>query len=238
MTLKSHINRAGQLAFPLGGNDKASFDNYLHGQNTELVNAIKASVRGLDTSLLYFYGPHNSGKSHLMFAALSLAKIEGIDASYVSLSDNYVAPEMLSVIDMSSLVLVDNADAWAGDRDKERALFTLFEQIKHAGGQLLISASQMSEAAGFAIPDLVSRLSSGLIYAVTALSEEQQFDALKMRASHRGLSISDEAMKYLLTRMTRDTGEIFELLERIDHASLAEQRRVTIPFLQSLLQRD
>lgn len=238
MTKKSHINRAGQLTFPLGVSDRASFDNYFLGQNTELVNAIKASVRGLDTSLLYFYGAPNSGKSHLLFAALSLAKADGIKASYISLGDEYVVPEMLSAIDMSNLVLVDNADTWAGDREKERALFTLFEQIKHAGGQLLISASQPSEAAGFAIPDLVSRLSSGLIYAVTALSEEQQFDALKMRASHRGLSISDEALKYLLTRMTRDTGEIFELLERIDHASLAEQRRVTIPFLQSLLQDD
>lgn len=235
MIQKTHINSGGQLTFPLAGNDKASFDNYLLGQNAELVDAIKAAVRGKETKLLYFYGPGNSGKSHLMFAGLKLAKEESFKTSYLSLSDDYVTPEMLSVVDVSSVVFVDNADAWAGDSEKERALFTLFEQIKHAGGQLIVSASQVCEVAGFAIPDLVSRLSSGLIYAITVLSEEQQFEALKMRASHRGLSISDDALKYLLTRMTRDTGEIFELLERIDHASLAEQRRVTIPFLQSLL---
>lgn len=238
MTQKTHINSAGQLAFPLGGNDKASFENYLHGQNSELVDAMKAAVRGHETKLLYFYGPPNSGKSHLMFAALRLAKEENLKTSYLSLSDDYVTPEMLSVVDVSSVVFVDNADAWAGNRNKERALFTLFEQIKHAGGQLIISASQLCDAAGFAIPDLISRLSSSLIYAITVLSEEQQFEALKMRANHRGLSISDEAIKYLLTRMARDTGEIFELLEQIDHASLAEQRRVTIPFLQTLLKTD
>lgn len=235
MTLKTHINSAGQLAFPLSGNDKASFDNFLTGQNVELVGAIKASVRGQETKLVYFYGPKSSGKSHIMFAALRLAKDDGIKTSYLSLNDSYVAPEMLAVIDVSTVVFVDNADGWAGDREKERALFTLFEQVKHAGGQLIISASQAPEQVNFVIPDLVSRLSSGLIYAIETLSEEQQFEALRLRASHRGLSISDDAVKYLLTRMTRDTGEIFELLERIDHASLAEQRRVTIPFLQGLL---
>lgn len=235
MTLKTHINSAGQLAFPLSGNDKASFDNFLVGENIELVDAIKASVRGDDTKLVYFYGPKSSGKSHLMFAALRSAKDHNIKTSYISLKDHYVSPEMLAVIDVSSVVLVDNADGWAGSRDKERALFTLFEQIKHAGGQLIISASQAPEQAGFVIADLVSRLSSGLMYAIETLNEEQQFEALRLRASHRGLSISDDAVKYLLTRMTRDTGEIFELLERIDHASLAEQRRVTIPFLQGLL---
>jgi len=30
---------------------------------------------------------------------------------------------------------------------------------------------------------------------------------------------------------------LFEVLERIDRASLVEQRRVTIPFLQNLLKR-
>ena len=235
MTLKTPINSGGQLAFPLSLNDKASFENYFVGQNAELLDAIKASVRGLESKLLYFYGPKSSGKSHLIFAALKLAKEEHLQTSYLSLSDDYVTPEMLSVVDVASVVFIDNADAWAGKPDNERALFTLFEQIKHAGGQLVISASQLSDAAGFIIPDLVSRLSSGLIYAITELTEVQQFAALKMRANHRGLSISDEALKYLLSRFTRDTGEIFELLEQIDHASLAEQRRVTIPFLQSVL---
>ena len=237
MTQKTHINSAGQLAFPLSISDKASFDNYLPGQNGELVDAIKVAVRGLESKLLYFYGPQNSGKSHLMFAALRLAKEEQLNTVYLSLSDEYVTAEMLSAVEVSSVVFIDNADAWAGDKAKERALFTLFEQIKHAGGQLIISASQLSDAAGFIIPDLVSRLSSGLIYVVVALTEVQQFEALKMRASHRGLSISEDAMKYLVTRMTRDTGKIFELLEQIDHVSLAEQRRVTIPFLNRLLKK-
>lgn len=227
-----------QLAFPLSGNDKASFENYWLGRNSELVAAIESSVRVGGSKVVYYYGPSGAGKSHLLFAAMRLAKSDVINTSYLSLSDAYVSVDMLAVVDVKQVVCVDDIEAWAGDREKERALFTLFEQIKHAGGQLIVSATQPPDSSGFVINDLVSRLSSGLIYPLHELNDEQRFDALKMRAKHRGLSISDDAVRYLQNRWARDTGELFSVLERIDHASLVEQRRVTIPFLQNLLKRE
>jgi DnaA family protein len=230
--------QVGQLALPLASNDKASFENYWLGHNTELVAAIESSVNTGEPKVVYYYGPSGSGKSHLLFAAMRLAKSEVINTSYLALSDDYVSADMLAVVDVAHVVCVDDIEAWAGDVDKERALFTLFEQIKHAGGQLIVSATQPPNSSDFVIKDLVSRLSSGLIYALHELNDEQRFEALKMRAKVRGLSISDDAVRYLQSRSSRDTGELFEVLERIDHASLVEQRRVTIPFLQNLLKRD
>jgi len=227
----------GQLAFPLSGSDKASFENYWLGHNSEVVTAIEASVRVGEPKVVYYYGPSGVGKSHLLFAAMRLAKAEIINTSYLSLNDDYVTADMLAVVDVKHVVCVDDIETWAGNTDKERALFTLFEQIKHAGGQLIVSASQPPELSGFEINDLVSRLSSGLIYPLHELTDEQRFEALKMRAKARGLSISDDAVRYLQSRSSRDTGELFEVLDRIDHASLVEQRRVTIPFLQNLLKR-
>ena len=233
--------QSNQLAFALTGSDKASFVNFWPGSNSELVATIQARVELKQAAtenkprVTYFYGPSSAGKSHLLFAAIRHAQDMDIVNSYLSLSDPYVSPDMLAVIDVANLVCIDDVDAWAGDKDKERALFTLFEQIKHASGQLLLSAKQPPELSEFVIPDLVSRLSSGLIYPLHELDDEQRFDALKMRAKARGLSISDDAVRYLLSRSSRDTGALFDVLDQIDHASLVEQRRVTIPFLQSLL---
>ncbi len=224
----------GQLAFPLSGDDKASFDNFWVGHNVELVRAIKASVQTCEPNVVYFYGAQSSGKSHLLFAAMRLAKQEIINTSYLSLADAYVSPDMLSAVDVKHLVCIDNVQAWAGDKTKERALFTVFEQIKHAGGQLIVSATQPPDRAGFAIRDLVSRLSSGLIYPLIELTDEQQFDVIRMRAMHRGLSISDDVLRYILNRSTRNTSELLEILDKIDQASLVEKRKVTIPFLQQI----
>ena len=118
--------KTSQLAFPLSGNDKASFDNYSLGNNSELVAAIESSVRVGEPKVVYYYGSCGAGKSHLLYAAMRLAKSEGVNTSYLSLSDSYVLVDMLAVVDVTQLVCVDDIEAWAGDLEKERALFTLF----------------------------------------------------------------------------------------------------------------
>jgi len=223
-----------QMALPLAHSDKASFDNYWVGDNYELVTALRSIVQQGEPNLLYFYGPTSAGKSHLLFAAMRLAKQDNRQTSYLSLSDPHISPDMLQVVAVQGLVFIDNIDAWSGNEEKERALFTLFEQVRHANGQLVITAVNPPDACDFIIPDLVSRLLSGLIYALHALSEEQQFDAIKMRANQRGLLISNDTVKYLLKHSSRDSRELFDILERIDQASLVEKRRITVRFVQSL----
>lgn len=224
-----------QMVLPLSFDDKARFENFWSADNTELVQALQAGVGSSKPKMLYFYGATGSGKSHLMFALQRLAKEKTVSSLYLSLSDPRVTIDMLEMIDSKIIVCVDDVQVWAGCSDKERALFALFERIKHDGGQLFISATQPPEHCGFQLKDLVSRLASGLVYSVHSLNDEQRFDAVKLRASQRGLSISDEVVKYLLSRSSRDTSELFALLDRIDKASLIEKRRITIPFLQSLM---
>lgn len=227
----------GQIPLPLNLGDKATFDNFWVGHNSELVKAIRSSVETSEPRLIYFYGPGSAGKSHLLFAAMKLAREEIVNTSYLSLADSNVSPAMLSMIDVAHLVCVDDIQAWSGDVDLERALFTLFEQVRHNGGQLLLSATNPPEHCGFRLADLVSRLTSGLVYPLRELTEDQQFEAIKMRARNRGLSIGDDAVSYLLSRSSRDTGELFRLLDDIDRASLIEKRKITIPFLQRIMQR-
>lgn len=239
----------GQLAFPLAGDDKASFENFWQGENRELVSCLKSVLarrkshldveleHAVQPKVIYAYGPEGCGKSHLLYAVMRAARELDIQHSYSSLSDNYISPEMLETINASGLVCIDNIQAWACDNRRERALFTLFEQIKHAGGQLIVMAKQAPEVSQFSIRDLVSRLSSGLIYPMHELSDEQRFEALKMRAGHRGLVMSDDVLKFLVSRASRNTRELFAFLDEMDKASLVEKRKITIPFLQSLLAR-
>lgn len=233
--LHSNADLRAQIPLALSVGDKATFENYWVGHNSELVAALLASVRTGDPQIVYFYGSPGAGKSHLLFAAMRLAKEEIINSSYLSLSDDNMHEGLLEVVDVANLVCVDNFQCWAGDESRERALFTLFEQVRHHGGQLLIAAEQSPERCGFQLPDLISRLSSGLVYALRELTDEQRFEAVKLRASIRGLSISDDTVRYLLSRSSRDNSELFSVLDQLDRASLIEKRRITIPFLQKLI---
>jgi DnaA family protein len=233
--VNSNSSTGSQIPLAISLGDKAEFDNYLAGDNAELVATLKPSICDSEPQLLYMYGPSGVGKSHLLYAAMRLAQQHSIPTSYLSFRDERAEPDLLLALNTRSLICLDDVHCWAGNEEYERSLFAVFEQAKHDGGQLLLSSHQAPQECGFVLRDLVSRLASGLIYSVNELSSDQQFEAVKLRASLRGLKISDETVRYLLSRTSRDTSELFSTLDRIDQASLIEKRRITIPFLKTVL---
>lgn len=56
-------------------------------------------------------------------------------------------------------------------------------------------------------------------------------------ASRRGLQLPDEAARYILSHAARDTVSLLGLMERLDRASLVAQRRLTVPFVKSVLEQ-
>ena len=58
---------------------------------------------------------------------------------------------------------------------------------------------------------------------------------LRQRAQTRGLELDDAVLDWLFRRVDRDLGTLTALLDRLDRASLAAQRRITVPFLRQTL---
>ena len=85
------------------------------------------------------------------------------------------------------------------------------------------------------LPDLLSRLGWGVVYQLKALDDGQRMQALQLRAQQRGCEMPDETASYLLRRLPRDLPALFDLLDQLDEASLAAQRKLTVPFVKSVL---
>jgi DnaA family protein len=47
--------------------------------------------------------------------------------------------------------------------------------------------------------------------------------------------MDEVVLDYLFSRVSRDLHALSQLLDRLDHASLAAQRRLTVPFIKSVL---
>ncbi len=134
----------------------------------------------------------------------------------------------------TALVCVDDVDRISGDSLWERALFQLCERSRGSSNVLIFSASAGPSHLDMGLPDLTTRLGWGLVYQLRLLADEERLTAIRLRAQNRGLDITDEVARYVLQRFPRDMHSLFELLERIDDASLASQRRITIPLIRSL----
>ena len=104
-----------------------------------------------------------------------------------------------------------------------------------AGKVLLVAGDVRPEQAGLQLPDLVSRLGWGVTYVFRPLEEDDLLAALTGRARDRGLELPEETGQYLLRRFPRELPTLFALFDALDTASLIEQRRLTIPFVKSVL---
>ena len=69
------------------------------------------------------------------------------------------------------------------------------------------------------------------------LVDDDKKRALKLRAVTRGFDLPDEVGDYLLRYFPRDMHALFALLDHLDTASVVAQRRLTIPFVKTVLER-
>jgi len=135
-----------------------------------------------------------------------------------------------------SLVCLDDVQALTGHDEQEEALFHLYNRIRESGGRLLVAANASPAGLAPRLPDLRSRLLWGPVFHLHRLDDAGRLAALQLRADRRGFQLNNDVGTYLLHRHPRDMAKLFELLEQLDHASLTAQRRLTIPFVRSLLQ--
>lgn len=187
--------------------------------------------------LIFIHGEPLSGRSHLLLGQCDAAQQAGLAVTYLPARDQAeLDPLMLQGLQHIDLLAIDDVHALAGKSAWENALFVLFNQFRDTGRSLLCSAKAPPGECGFSLPDLASRLAWGPVCAITPLDDDSRQELLCRLAARRGLSMPSEVARYLVQRRSRDTASLLDMVERLDRASLAEQRRLSIPFVREQLQ--
>lgn len=199
--------------------------------------ALDAAGRAGDGGFAHSFGlvgPAAVGKTHLLMGVCQTPHTRS--AQYVSIARlGETAGAALAGIGGDSIVALDDLDALAGHRDAEIALFDLYNRVRAADGVILYAARRPPAQLSLVLPDLVSRLSALTLFALRPLAEDERRALLGREASARGIELPDEVIDFLFRRHPRDFGAMLATLEAIDRESLAEQRRVTVPFVKRLM---
>jgi DnaA-homolog protein len=221
-----------QLPLGIRLQDRAVFATFLPGSNALALAATRQLADARDDNLLYLHGPRGTGKSHLLQAFC--AAVPG--SAYLPLRQLLEhGPGVLDGGAQLSAVALDDLDAVAGNAHWELKLFGFYNECLASGARLAVAASMPAMHLGIGLLDLGSRLAAMPQFALRALDESQQREALKLRAAQRGIDLPDETILYLQRRFVRDMTRLHELLERLDLASLQQQRRLTVPFIREIL---
>ena len=160
----------------------------------------------------------------------------GLTCVYLSLSElETMSVSILAGLEKLDLVCIDSVQKVVGNSGWEEALFHLFNRVKASGNRMLMAARSPPVNIEFSLADLRSRLTSGLIYQVKPLTDEQKLQAIQLRAKNRGMQMDRDLAKFIITRSSRDTRCLFRSLDKLDEASLHHKRRLTISFVKQVL---
>lgn len=230
-------NMINQLTLGVGLKDEATFANYYSGKNTLLLHALMQSSRGLGERLVYFYGAGGQGCTHLLQACCHESNQVQRSSVYIPLASyRDFSPEIFEGLETLKLICIDDIHMIAGKPEWEEAFFHAYNRIQDAGGHLVMTANAVPKALGLIMPDIISRLTSGVVFQLQPLMDEEKLQALIMRADRRGMTLSEEVGKFILNHCPRHMATLFVALEALDKVSLAAQRKLTIPFVKSVLQ--
>lgn len=226
-----------QLPLGIRLNPDITFDSFIAGDNAQALASILNNAQGQGDPLIFLWGGTDTGKTHLLQASCQTADQLGQSTAYIPLRQHQeLAPEILTGLELMDLVCLDDVEQIGGDSAWEQAIFNLFNNLRSEGGRLLVSADCSPTQLELSLPDLASRLTWGLSYRLHPLSEEDKQQALLTAARARGLDMPEETARYILRHTPRNMGALLQLLEQLDQASLAAQRRLTIPFVRDQLE--
>ncbi len=225
-----------QLALAIQLNDEATLADFCWGSNALLQQQINSSLAGEGERLFYLWGGTGSGKSHLLQACCQ-ALNNNASAIYLPLQIlKEWGPESIEDLGEQTLIAIDDIDAIAGDRGWEEALFHLYNRIRDNGKTILvISARQPLALLPIQLADLRSRLAWGLVVQLNELTDEDKIRTLQQYATKRGFELPASVGQFLINRCARNMHDLHQLLDQLDKASLAAQRKITVPFVKVIL---
>jgi DnaA-homolog protein len=242
-----------QLPLALRWPRRQRFEHFHAGANAPALAAVQALAAQAGAPWVYLHGPVGSGRSHLLLATCQAASTghgapggagEGSGAAagrrvqYLPLAALGDRAATLRGVAGSEVLALDDLQVIAGDRDAEHALFDLYNRARAEGATLLFAADTAPAQLGLQLPDLRSRLGACTQFALKPLDDAERRQVLKAQAAVRGIELDDAVLDWLFTRHARDLGTLLDLLDKLDQASLAAQRRITVPFLRGFLREN
>ncbi len=225
-----------QIPLPFTLPDYATWEAIYAGPNQMAVHDLRAFSAGEGETFVFVAGELGTGKTVLLQTVCQAVHKRHQVPIYLPLAEVHLyGPAVLEELAQYPYVCIDDLELVVGQGAWEEAVFVLFNEMRTRGHHLLIAADQVPAQLGVQLPDLRSRLQSGLVCSLKRLDDSEWQAALQNLAAYVGLALPDEVAQFLLRRLPRTMDQLYQTFNTLNAASLAEQRKLTIPFVKSVL---
>ena len=221
-----------QIPLDVSLSEYMTFETFYLGPNKSVVD----SLRDEKNQLIWLAGLEGFGKTHLLHVLLNSHEHQNKKVLYLPMSESQdFTPDILDNLAQYDLVAIDDIENIIGDMTWEEQLLKFYEDSYSTSNKILITANDTPKGLDFLLPDLSSRFNLALIERLRPMNEDEMIKAILIHSKARGFDLPEDSAKYLINRVPRDVSVLVDMIKLLDYESLSMQRKLTIPFIKTVL---
>jgi len=178
-----------------------------------------------EKNFLNISGEKFSGKTHL--TNIFLKKFNGI-----KIESNLLNDENLKGIKPFQNVVLENLNLNAN----EKLIYTLFNIIDQDNKFLIITSSEPIVKINFKLEDLKSRTKNCLLAKIENPDDELMFALILKNLSDRQITLDKKLIDFIIKRVERSYGKIFEFIYKIDEIILKKKKSIDFKIINEALE--
>ena len=177
-----------------------------------------------EKNFLNIVGENFSGKTHLI--NIFLKKFNGI-----KLESNLINNHFLNEIKFHQNIILENLD----NNVNEKLIYTLLNIVEQEEKFLIVTSRKSVTDIQFSLTDLKSRTKNFIIQNIEKPDDELIFALLLKNLSDRQILIEKKFIDYIVKRIDRSYGKIFDLIYKIDKISLNKKKPINFNIINEVL---
>ena len=169
-------------------------------------------------------GEKFSGKTHLV--NIFLKKFRG-----TKLEANEINNDSLKKIKIYENIVVENLS----EEINENLFFTLLNIIDQENKYLIVTTTKPIVDFSYKLKDLNSRSKSFLLSYIEKPDDDLMFALILKNLSDRQISIDKKLIDFIIKRIDRSYGKIFDFIYKIDEISLKRKKPIDFKVIKEVL---
>ena len=198
-------------------------DFYVSKSNQHIFDLLKKWPKW-EKNFLNIIGEKFSGKTHLINIFLQNFKGIKIEASSIN-------NDILKNIKVHQNIVIENLNK----NIDEKLIYTLLNIIDQDNKYLIVTSTKPIVDIEFILPDLRSRTKNFLLQNIDKPDDELIFALILKNLSDRQISLEKKLINYIITRIDRSYGKIFDFIYKIDEISLKRKKPIDFKIIKEVL---
>ena len=177
-----------------------------------------------EKNFINLIGEKYSGKTHLI--NIFLKKFRGIKVESKSINNKF-----LNEIKVHENIIIENLN----EKVDEELLFTLFNIIDQSNKFLIVTSEKPIVNFKYELNDLISRSKNFLLSNIEKPDDDLMFALILKNLSDRQISIDKKLVNFIIKRIDRSYGKIFDFIYKIDEISLKKKKSIDLKIIKEVL---